>query len=88
MRIKISHGDSEGFVTYNEKEQEILVDFEDALVQEEVDTYLHTQRSFTIPESNVVDDFRRDFVYPYENLTYFELAMSELHAHTDVWVHW
>jgi len=88
MKIKITKNNQEGEVKYNKVTKAIIVDFPAASVKKDIEKYLETKHEFRIPESAEIDDFRVDNKYPKENLTYFELAMCNLYAHTGVWVVW
>jgi len=88
MKLKIRHEGKEGYVKYDEKNKEVEVYFPDDFIETEVYNYLNNKRVFRIPESNRIDDFREDLAYPYDNMTYFELAMSSLWGHTGVLVDW
>ena len=46
------------------------------------------KREFNIPESQKIDDFRVDKVFPKDSTTYFELTMCTLFANTGVHVDW
>jgi len=88
MKVKILYEDKEGFVKYNEEDQEVSIDFPDEEMADEIERFLTSHRAFRIPESDRIDDFRVDYAYPYEERTYFELAMCELFSETGVWVNW
>ena len=88
MKVKISYGDQEGEVIYNKNTKEVSVDFPDESLASDIEEYLQTKRVFRIPESDDIDDYREDFAFPFENIIYFELAMSNLYTNLDVWVNW
>ena len=88
VKIRDDSGKMTGTVEYNESQHTIDVKFLDVKHKKEIEKYLHTKRKFKIPESNKMDDFRVDSAYPYDNLTYFELAMCELYTNTGIWVEW
>ena len=88
MKVAIKFESKKGFVHYNEQTKEITVELPDEVVKKKVENYLSTRRVFRIPESNRLDDFRENYAYPFENVTYFKLAMSTLYNNTNVWVDW
>jgi len=88
MKVNIIYKDLEGFVEYDEEEQRVDVDFPDVRAARKIEDYLNTKRAFKIPESDRIDDFRIDHAFPYEERTYFEIAMCELFSELGVWVDW
>lgn len=88
MKVKVSYKGQEGYVQYNEDTKDIQVVFPNDTIGSEIDTYLNTKRIYRIPESQKIDDFREELAYPSDGMMYFELAMCELWANTDVYVHW
>ena len=64
------------------------VQLKDELVKRQVEEHLNTPRTFRIPESQKIDDFREETASPTESLMHFELSMSTLYAETGVWVDW
>lgn len=88
MKVKVSKDNKSGSVSYNIKTKKVTVVFPDAGTKNEIVSYLHTQRIFWIPESSRLDDYREDYNFPFDNETYFRLALCTLHANTGVWVNW
>lgn len=88
MRVKITKNGKVGFVDYNHKTKELIVEFPDAVTKNKIVKYLTTEREFRIPESQVLDDYRIDKELPAENLMYMELALCGLYNVTEVWVNW
>lgn len=43
-----------------------------------IDNYFNKERVFLIPESQKIDDYRQDRAVPTSQLTYFEIALTEL----------
>ena len=88
IKIKVSCDGKTGMVSYDEDTKKIQVHFPDENIRKKIIDYLNTKRVFKIPESNRIDDYREDFVYPNENSMYFDLAMNTLWANTGVFVEW
>lgn len=84
--IKIKNEFGEGSIEYIDKD--FTIDFPDEDTIKEITTYLSTPKTFRIPESNQIDDFREDTVLPTDDLTYFELALCSMHSAIGVWVDW
>lgn len=88
MQVEIYQGDTRGTVKYDEKNKEIFVDFPDEEKRKEILKYLITERTFRIPESQKIDDYREDKARPVENITYLELSLSTLEVNTGIMVDW
>jgi hypothetical protein len=86
-------GEIVGSISYNTELKEILVfGGGDKNALNRVRSYMSRERTFTIPTANPegMDDgeIREDTAKPSDSLMYFELALCELWANTEVWVDW
>ncbi len=83
------NGIDTGTVVYDVQKKEIIVNFlEDEGIKKDIKAHLSKEHVFLIPESNVIDDFRKEKGFPKDNLTFFQLALCELYINTGVWVEW
>jgi len=90
MKVSISNEETgiKGTVYYNEGQKDIIVSLPDPESVKLVRSHLTKIRSFNIPESDEIDDYRIDKVKPTESEQYMRLALCTLHTETDFWVHW
>ena len=60
----------------------LLTDSKD--LRKKVTDYFKRKRKFYIPESQVIDDYRQDIARPIDELTYFEISITELSSRIEV----
>jgi len=88
MMVRVEKNDKVGTVSFNYKTKELIVDFPDAVIKRQIEKYFNTELEFYIPESPIIDDYRKDVVKPVSGLIYMELALVEINAREGVWVDW
>lgn len=90
MEVVFIHFENkEGRIVYDpENLADFKVEFPDEAKREEIEIYLKSEREFWIPESDAIDDYRTDKARPIDDIIYFELSLSSLYGHTQVFVHW
>jgi hypothetical protein len=86
--LKDENTKAEGRLVYNNDPDSIPVEYTILSADEElikkVNSYLNKKRKFWIPESNKIDDYRRDEAKPVSHLMYFEIALTELSSEVEV----
>jgi hypothetical protein len=80
MQVDFEHEGHIGQINYDPKTKDLEVDFPVAAGQQRVINYLTTEKSFRIPESQKIDDYRIDKARPTESLMYMELALCTMLA--------
>lgn len=73
---------AEGEIVYNEDPKVAPVQYTllvaDRALTSKLNKYFNTKREFWVPESQQIDDYRRDVVKPIYHVMYFEMALTEL----------
>lgn len=85
--LKDENTKAEGRLVYNDDPNVIPVEYTilaDDELTKKVNAYLNKKRKFWIPESNKIDDYRRDEAKPVSHLMYFEIALTELSSVIEV----
>jgi hypothetical protein len=88
MKVKIAKDGKTGTITYDGKTKELIVDFPDPVVVDEVEDYLNTKQVYKIPESQRLDDYREELARPTDNETFLDLALCGMEDVNDVEVTW
>lgn len=88
MKVNIHYNNKTGTIEWSENLEDIAVDFPDEDIVEEVKEFLNTARTFRIPQSDTVDDFKEVSARPREGLDFMDLGLSELFAETGIRVEW
>jgi len=91
MKVKISHGGKDGFVSYNKYTNEVMVTHPDEIVRNTIRDYLKNPRTFVVPTGNSPDEVGgRAMVEMVPNSSHrgMILALSELKSNTGVDINW
>ena len=90
--VKLSAAGGTGVLTYTSRKDKtvrMLLETKVDLIRERVEKYFSTKRTYLIPESPTIDDYRTDLnVIPTRSVMYFELALITLQAETGISVLW
>jgi len=57
---------------------------DDMKLVNKLEKYFNRKREFYIPESQLIDDYRKDYARPVDELTYFEISITELSSRIGV----
>jgi hypothetical protein len=91
MKVSIHHEGKNGFIGYNQGNQEVMVTHPNELVRNTVRHYLNTQRDFTVSGSNNLDEKGNRVILhtsPKESGENMMMGLSEMFHHTGVHVDW
>ena len=88
MIVDISKGGKKGTIDLNEKTMEFEVDFPVKATATSIRKYFGRKRSYKIPESDRIDDYRVEKKVPTESPMHFDLALCELYNNLGVFVIW
>jgi hypothetical protein len=76
FRVGIESGGKKGWIQYDSEKKKATVEHPDANIREAVKRYLSSPREFWIPESDRIDDYRKETKRPTESTTHMTLALS------------
>ena len=90
--VRLQNKDGTGILTYDAPEGdgpvEFAVDTKVEGIRNVVNRYFNRSRDYSIPESQEIDDYRQEEQVPTKDISYFELALMEFQAETDIQVFW
>jgi len=80
---------TEGWLRWDSKDpRKFQVYFGDTNMEKVVKTFLRKKRTFRIPQSNKLDDFRKERALPTKSDGHFTAALTEMFGETGVYVDW
>ena len=89
MQVTIKRNNKTGTVEWSEESFDgAVVGFPEQGVIDQVNEFLDTPRTFRIPQSQRIDDFKEVTARPNDGLDFMELGLSELYANTGIFVEW
>jgi hypothetical protein len=78
MMVELKHATAKGSLEFDPDSGVHTLAIDDPVVRDMVERYITTPRSFRVPESQQLDDFRIDRVKPVEDENYLMMALCEM----------
>ncbi len=88
FRVAIESERKKGWIQYDSEKKKVTVEHPDAKIKGAVTRYLSSPREYWIPESDRIDDYRKETKLPSASTMYMELALNTLHSATGAEVVW
>lgn len=76
FRVAIESGGKKGWIQYDAEKRKVTVEHPDESVRKAVTRYLSSPREYWIPESDRIDDYRKETKRPTESTMHMDLALS------------